>query len=238
MKKAPRIFVPSMGPGHWRALLADPYRQWRRDRSAWELAVSWESRRDTDSGLPTEVEAALSSIPELRGAQLLFALPEHRVVLDDERRPSQNDLWAVLHTTKSGYLSMTVEAKAGEDFDKPIEQWMADDSTGKAQRLEFLRAQLGLDALPPPHVRYQLVHRTASAVLEARRWRMPMALMLVQSFGESRTSWQDFAVFSEILGCSATRGCLARAARPRDIVLFLGWVDSPKASDAVASAAV
>jgi hypothetical protein len=237
MKKPPRIFVPSMGPGHWRALLADPYRQWRREKSAWELAVSWESRRDTQSGLPAEVEEALSSAPELRGAQLLLALPEHRVVLDDERRPSQNDLWAVLRT-ESGYLSMTVEAKAGEEFDKPIEQWMADDSPGKARRLEFLRANLELDALPPPHVRYQLVHRTASAVLEARRWRMPKALMLVQSFCESPTSWQDFTVFAQLLGCSATRGGLARAARPRDVTLFLGWVDSPKAADAAASAAV
>jgi hypothetical protein len=50
-----RIASASLGTSVWRAGLADPYLHWRRTKSAREMAVSWGSRRDTDSGLPDEV---------------------------------------------------------------------------------------------------------------------------------------------------------------------------------------
>ncbi len=235
--KQRRIFVPSLGPSSWRAFLAEPFLHWRREKSAWELAISWEAAAKTDSGMPAEVVRALTSNPDLAGAELLLAVPEHRVTLDDDRRPSQSDLWIVLWTPKD-YVSVTVEAKAGEEFDKPIEQWLKQESAGKERRLAFLTKELALVVPPPGFIRYQLVHRTVAAVLEARRCHFELALMLVQSFEESPSSWLDYEKFANLLGIPAVRGEIT-GPRPIDnISLYLGWVDSPKATDAKAAAAV
>ena len=127
---------------------------------------------------------AFTSNHDLGGAELLFAIPEHRVALDDDRRPSQSALWVVLWTTK-GYVSITIRAKAGEEFEKPIEQWFKQEFNGKKRRLDFLTKELGLMEPPPCFIRYQLIHRTVAAVLDARRCHFELALMLVQSFEES-----------------------------------------------------
>jgi len=232
-----RIFVPSLGPSNWRAFLAEPFLHWRREKSAWELAVSWEVAAKTNSGMPNEVGRALTSNPDLAGAELLLAIPEHRVTLDDDRRPSQSDLWVVLWTPK-GYVSVTIEAKAGEEFDKPIEQWLKQESNGKERRLAFLTRELGLTEPPPGFVRYQLIHRTVAAILEARRCHFELALMLVQSFEEAPSSWSDYEKFANLLGVSAIRGKITGPRQIDNISLYLGWVDSPRANDAKAAAAV
>lgn len=231
-----RIFVPSLGPSSWRSFLAEPFLHWRREKSAWELAVSWEVAAKTESGMPNEVVRALTSNPDLTGAELLLAAPEHRVTLDDDRRPSQSDLWVVLWTPK-GYVSVTVEAKAGEEFDKPIEQWLNQESGGKERRLAFLTRELALVRTPPGFIRYQLVHRSVAAVLEARRCHFELALMLVQSFKESPSSWLDYEKFADLLKIPAVRGDITGPRQINDISLYLGWVDSPKATDAKAAAA-
>jgi len=232
-----RIVSESFGPAVWRAGLADPNLHWKRGESAWEAAVSWESRRMTPSGIPPEIEAVLSAHPAFRGASLLVGIVEHSVILDDPRRPSRNDLWGVL-LTEAGHVSMALEAKAGEDFDKPIGVWMQSESEGKAERLTFLCRQLGVLERPPETLRYQLFHRTASAVIEARRWRFGSALMLVQSFAESRTSWQDYSGFAKLLSIQAMRNATVGPQSLGDVDLFLAWVDSPRADDRLAASAI
>ena len=232
-----RIFLPSLGTSNWRSFIADPFVHWRRGKSAWELAVSWEIAAKTASGMPTELVSALNSNPDLIGADLLFAVPEHRVSLDDYRRPSQSDLWVVLWTRK-GYISVTIEAKAGEDFDQPIEKWIKQESDGKERRLAFLTKELGLSEPPPGFIRYQLVHRTVAALLEAKRCHFNLALMLVQSFEESPSSWLDYERFATLLRIPAIRGGITGPTQIDNISLYLGWVDSQKATDTQASAAV
>ena len=110
---------------------------------------------------------------------------------------------------------------------------------GGQQRLSFLCRVLGSEAAPPMVLRYQLFHRAASAVLEARRWRISKALMLVQSFAESPTSWQDYADFAAWLGVVAVRDQVVGPVKASERVdLYLGWVRSQLASNGLASAAV
>src|SRR4051812_37501571 len=90
-----RIFFPSHGPTHWRQFLGNPDIHWKRGRSAFELAMSWEVAQRQRRGLPREIAAALDSDPRLRSAELRFALPEHKVALDTGRGKSQSDLWAL-----------------------------------------------------------------------------------------------------------------------------------------------
>src|SRR4051794_6035935 len=105
-----RIFVPSSGLSDWRRLLADPNRHWVIGNSAFEVAVSWERSQKTERGLPGEITAALDQVEDLTGSSLLIAFPEHKVKLNGGRRPSQNDVWALL-TSPHGLISMTVEGK-------------------------------------------------------------------------------------------------------------------------------
>jgi hypothetical protein len=235
--KPSRIFVPSLGPSYWRAFLADPFVQWRRGKSALELAVSWEAVSKTDVGIPVEIADAFNSHPDFAQVELIIVIPEHRVNLDDERKPSQNDIWAIVWTPK-GYVSVTIEAKAGEKFDNTIEEWLEEKSNGKEQRLKFLTKELGLIEPPPGSIRYQLVHRTVASLLEAKRCHFQSALMLVQSFEEYKTSWSDYEKFAGILGITAVRGKITGPNLIGDVNLYLGWVDSQKATDAVASNAL
>lgn len=225
-----RVFIPSSSASDWRKLLADPDTQWERKASAMELAVSWEAAQKTDRGLPAEVAKVLDQHSSLAGARLLVALPEHKVTLKGRGKASQNDVWALLRVG-NGYISMAVEGKAGEPFASTLEEWLKAASNGKTERLDFLCRVLQAATAPSPDLRYQLFHRTASAVLEAQRFGVPLAVMLVQSFREDLQSWNDYSAFCSFLGATAVRGGITEARRTGTEQLFLGWVDSPLASD-------
>jgi hypothetical protein len=162
-----RIYIPTQGPEHWRRLLADPEKQWRTGYSAKALAYCWEEA----DGFPAEVALLFSEsgIPTFQSIELLLAIPEHQVPLPGGRRPSQNDLFA-LARGPDGLISIMVEGKVSETFGPTMEKWLIEASPGKRERLEYLRDQIGLDKEFPPHIRYQLIHRTASAVIEGRRF--------------------------------------------------------------------
>jgi hypothetical protein len=225
-----RILVPTSGLSDWRRFLADPDNQWERKASAFELAVSWEIAENSALGLPPQVAEALDREPALSGAKVLVALPEHKVKLKGRGKPSQTDVWALLHTA-AGYVSMAVEGKAGEPFAQTITEWLRNASDVKMERLRFLCETLQVGVDPPGHLRYQLFHRTASAILEAERFHAPIAVMMVQSFRNDDVAWEDFVSFTSHLGATAVRGAPARARRDGAVTLFLGWVDCNPASD-------
>lgn len=158
-------------------------------------------------------------------------------MLDTTKTPSQNDLWCVVGTD-TGSASVAVEGKAGEDFDRRLVDWLKSEGNAKDRRLAFLCDTLGSSEKPGEHLRYQLFHRAASAVLEARRWRLTKALMLVQAFGESQTSWQDYSDFASWLGLKVTRDDVAGPVDASGVDLYLTWIDCPLAADDVAAAAV
>jgi Domain of unknown function (DUF6946) len=67
-------------------------------------------------------------------------------------------------TTPGGLVSIAVEGKAGEPFGPPISEWLRDDSVGKRVRLDALCKVLGLVSEADSLLRYQLLHRSASAM--------------------------------------------------------------------------
>ena len=81
-------------------------------------------------------------------------------------RPSQSDVW-VLARSGPELISIAVEGKVRKSFGPTLQDWMKDASVGKQERLEFIAHKLGLSLPLPPETRYQLLHRTASAVIEA-----------------------------------------------------------------------
>ena len=215
----PRIFVPSSGPGDWRCLLADPEKHWARRRSARTLAHCWE---DTD-GFPPEIRAVLKQHPALSGAVPLLIFPEWKVALPGGSTSSQNDAW-ILAKNQIDLISITVEGKVDEPFDRTLAEWKADASHGKEKRLAFLTETLGLTTPIPDTVRYQLVHRAASAVIEAERFGARHAVMLVHSFSNTDVWYSDFSAFIALFGLDAKIGQLVSASASRGLPLHFAWV--------------
>ncbi|MFU8881858.1 MAG: DUF6946 family protein [Rhodobacterales bacterium] len=94
-------------------------------------------------------------------------------------------------------------------------------------------ASTGLDTwragLPDPvatplsgALRYQLFHRTAAAVTEARRFHRPVAAMIVQSFAPDHRWFADYAAFCALFGLPAAPGGGARNAHCH-AVRSLSW---------------
>lgn len=212
-----RIYLPSLGAEGWRRLLGDPDKHWRTGYSARTLAYCWEQA----DGLPPEIAQMLSEVgPEPR---LLLGIPEHKVPLPGSRLgDSQNDLFALIRAGDMT-VALTVEGKVDEPFDQPLSKWQANSSPGKQLRLESLCGLLGLSQPLPDDLHYQLVHRTASAVLEARMFKTDIAAMIVHSFSSDRRWFEAYARFVGLFGISAEPNKLHLINPESSPPLYVGW---------------
>lgn len=209
-----KILIPTVGPNDWQRFLADPEKQWKRGYSAMATALSWEAA----NGLPPEIADLLGGAPEL-----LLAIPEHKVALPGGRRESQCDVFALVRISDET-IAIAIEAKVNEPFGPTIGEWMVNASKGKVERMRFICDLLGLNALPPEELRYQLFHRTAAAVLEAKRFKTDRAAMVVQSFSQEHRWFEDFAAFAAMFGLQAKKGQSLNYDLPSGMPLTLGWV--------------
>jgi len=213
------IFLPSTGPSDWQRLLADPQKHWVKGYSARTLAHSWEAA----DGFPPEVASVLNQSPELRGIVPLFIFPEWKVPLPGGTTESQNDTWVVAKCD-AGLVSLSVEGKVEEPFGTPIGEWKANASPGKQTRLAYLAEMLGLSHPVPDTVYYQLLHRTASAVIEAQRIGAAHAAMLVHSFSPANQWFAEFKAFAALFGAAAEIGKLYTVKAKDALPLHLAWV--------------
>jgi hypothetical protein len=95
-------------------------------------------------------------------------------------------------------------------------------------RLAALQALLGIKDKDVSGIRYQLLHRAALALLEARRFHAESAVLIVQSFNRraDEESWQDFLRFGGLLGVVPVEGNLHRVAVQSEVPFYMGWVTS------------
>ena len=211
------IYVPSLGPDAWRQFLAQPDRQWVTGYSARTLAHSWEAA----DGLPDEVRAALEVV--VNRPRLLLALPEHKTALPGGRRESQSDVFALIRSDEH-LIAATIEGKVDEAFGPTVAEWLQDASPGKLVRLEAVCELLGLAAADLDHaMRYQLLHRTAAAVIEAERFAAGAAAMIVHSFSLDARWFDDYARFLGLFGAAAAVGSAVLVATPSGRPLYLAW---------------
>ena len=91
------------------------------------------------------------------------------------------------------------------------------------ERIAYILRCLGLPSTIPDSTRYQLLHRTASAVLAAEEFGAKAAVMLVHSFSPADRWFDDFKAFAGLFGGSPSIGQVFHARRCQDIDLFLGW---------------
>jgi hypothetical protein len=218
-----RLHVPLLKPEDVIPHLARQDSHWRAGYSAQELAVAWSG---SENDFPASVRAVLTTAPEYALAELLDGFFEREVELGSPGRNSQTDLMVIAGLADElGVIA--VEGKVEESFSELIKEW--NTTAGKQRRLQGLCDTLGLNVSGIGDIRYQLLHRTASAIYEAKRYRCHHALMLVHSFSSTHRWFDDFAAFSRVMGlpletpghCSSARVC-------QGVSLRLAWVaDQP-----------
>ncbi len=214
-----KILIPSTCPEDWKQFLADPEKQWKSGYSARSLANCWEDA----GGIPPDVTAVLEQLPSLKGLKTIFAIPEHKVPLPGGLAGSQNDVW-VLGESKSGLVSIAVEGKVSEPFGPTIGEWSKNISVGKETRLKFLCNELGIEYPPPSKARYQLFHRTVSAILEVKRFRANEVVMVVHTFSKTDEWFEDYQYFLSIFGLEAGINQAVAVQLPGEINLSFAWV--------------
>ena len=94
---------------------------------------------------------------------------------------------------------------------------------------------IGLKDPIPGHIRYQLLHRTASSVLEAKRFHCTAAVMIVQSFIESdlENHFGDYVQFVQLYGKTPAKDNLVFLANINGIMLYSAWVYTKPPADNV-----
>ncbi len=209
-----KIYIPAKKPEDWKPLLGDPDLHWKPGRSAMATAYSWQMAK----GLPHEINNLFERAPEL-----LLAIPEHKVQMPKGRGQSQCDVFALVRL--DGKLAvLAVEAKVDETFGPTVEQWLNQGGDNRPPILEAICELIGASFPPPGHLRYQLFHRTAAAVIEARRFNAPLAFMIVQSFSKDHAWFEAFEAFSAyLLGKGSPRGVMSEKQFLNDVTLRLAW---------------
>jgi len=219
MPALPRIAVPLLKPEDVIPHLGKPT-HWKQGRSAKAVADSWFQAND----LPPRVRAVLDQSAELNGAELVDAWLERCTDLGDRRgSATQTDLLAILGVGDA-LAVMAVEAKVTESFGPLVSEWIGEGSEGKEDRLQRLCNLLGFDRNMVGDLRYQLFHRTAAAILEARRYRADKAVLMVHSFCDNATGLSDFLTFYERMGITGVgRDLLSAPASVGGVKLWVGW---------------
>jgi hypothetical protein len=181
--------------------------------------------------MPKEIKKLFSNVENFENIELLLALPEYKVPLPRGRAASQNDVLAILRSDNALSV-MTVEGKAKEDFDKKIIAWKESTSDkGVQERLGFLIETIGIKEDEIDHLRYQLFHRLASAIIMAEKFHAKNAVMVVQSFEENDrlNHFGDFQNFvAQYNVHSIEKSKLYELTNLNGIKVFAAWVQSKK----------
>ena len=214
-----RIYIPASGPEDWKQFLSEPEKQWKKGFSARALAYCWQEANN----IPADVKRVLSQAPGFEEIEALVIIPEHKVPLPGGARPSQTDCWVLARTSRD-LISIAVEGKVSEPFGPTINEWFTNPSEGKKERLSYLCSQIGLDNLPYGNIRYQLLHRTASAIIEAKRFHAKHAVMLVHSFSQTGEWFDDYKEFVKIFGANPDIDSIVSVGKKAGINLHFAWI--------------
>jgi len=216
-----KFYIPSKGPESWKEFLAEPDKQWKSGYSAKSLACCWEEAE----GFPKSVLSVFnnSEYDLFHSVEFLLGIPEYQVPLPGGSTASQNDIY-VLGKSRGELISIAVEGKVSEPFGDLVSKWGKEMTYSKEKRLNYLLDKLGLSGLDVSHIRYQLLHRTASALIEADRFCADHALMLVHTFSQTHEWFDDYVAFAKLFNIDAKLDTIHYAGNKNGKELYLGWV--------------
>lgn len=216
-----RIFVPTETGTDWQRLLGRPKLHWKKEHSAMSVAACWEHNHPQ---LPTEILKVLDSSGDaaITRLQLLIGIPEWEVKLPGGNAASQTDILAITRN-ELGLVILGVEAKVDESFGLTLGQKKSGATKAQLSRIAYLEQELECSAPLADYIRYQLLHRTVSALLTAREFFAPVAVMLVHSFSRASKWREDFEDFCKILQCTSLSKDIYEVTRIDGIRLILVW---------------
>ena len=194
------IFVKTKGVDSWKEFLENTEIQWQPGYSAKSLANAWES----NEGFPKEIQEAFHVAHDefIKNIEFLYGFPEYKVQIPGGAKASQNDLY-VLAKSKEQLICIMVEGKANEDFGPLVNEWVLKANNGwDNSRLQYLIGLLGLQEKEVGEIRYQLLHRTASALIEAERVGTNKCMVIVHSFSQKQAHFEDYKRFLEMFSIS------------------------------------
>lgn len=169
--------------------------------------------------MPADIAAMLARA--FGPVEPLLSIPERKTPLPGGHTDSQSDVF-LLARHAHGLVACTVEGKVDEPFGQLLSDWYASPSPGKVERLAHICGLLGI-ADCPGDVYYQLLHRTAAALIEAERFCASDAAMIVYSFSPQRRWHEAFVRFVEVLG-GVLDNDMAVLSVPSGRRLMLAWV--------------
>jgi hypothetical protein len=221
----PPIFVPAKTPDAWKQFLADPQKQWKVGYSARTMAHCWHDAE----GLPSEIDALFATSPviALQSVEPLLIVPEWTTPIAGHGAAPHNDVFFLGNASDGQLVSVTVEGKVDEPFgaqNQSVVVWkQAGNVANRQTRLDFLLQRLNLSEGDAALVAYQLVQRTASAVVEAERFNAPYAVMMVHSFSPTHANFDAFREFLRAFNQTAEIGQLVEVSSYKGIRIFVGW---------------
>jgi len=181
-------------------------------------------------GFPVDVEQMFKSggNTAINGAELLLSTPEYETQLPANGGPAFADLF-VLAKSSHGLMTMVVESRVNEPFDSPFNalRWKQGNEIDDRTSLAGLSDILEITVSDASSTRYQLLSRTASALIEAERYSATTAVMLVHSFSTEENLFEDYESFGAAMGVSVERGQLVDVGIRSGRRLLLGWLSSP-----------
>ena len=179
--------------------LAGPKReyQWKRGRSAFELAHAWIGTGTPR--MPDELRVLLESRPETSGLSVETVTPEKQIRFDQHPGGPRNADLAFVGRTATSTVAVTIEAKADEPFGVTVTQTLADalerldskpSSRGIERVADLVRAILPIrgEGLPAAGgLRYQLLTAAAGTLAYAREKAAAVAVLLIHEFLTDQT---------------------------------------------------
>jgi len=184
--------------------------KWKEKHSAYELAHKWLGAK----GFPPQVRNSFkrSNLPVFQSLSVENLFVEHPTFLGTRKAPSYTDIMVHCRNLDKQLLVLGVEGKVDEPFGDTVCKWIKNGGSSilptRERRLKFIEEILGLPFHGEPKLRYQLIHRTASVVLEASLYRAVAAVVLVHSFAKhpetDERNWQDFKAFLSVIKAEPT----------------------------------
>ena len=113
-----------------------------------------------------------------------------------------------------------MEGKVDEGFGQTTAKWREDASPGKRERLARLCKRLRGAPARVDHISYQLLHRTAAALIEAERFNANTAVTLIHSFSGDRIGFKDYQAFISLFGKWSKPNTVTNVGRRNGVQLY------------------
>lgn len=221
-----QFYLNTISAEDWKNGLASPDKQWKKGFSARTLAYSWE----TANGFPDIVkkEFKICDFSFFNNLNFLLGIPEYKVSLPGGNRDSQNDIFVLAKNNNNQLISIMVEGKCDETFGPLFGEWYKNPSQGKKKRISHIKSILNIKNKISKDIRYQLLHRSASAIIEAKKFNCKYAILLIHSFNQDDLWIEDYYKFISLFGLIEKKKGVQLLNKIDGIEFYGMWVTGEK----------